>query len=317
MVMNAPTGGQPSGAPAPAGEGQPSNIPAGEGQPAIQPGEGQPSGEPAGSQAGSDDLEFRYSDNTPMTDFFKDYPQYAENPNFNKYKTVKAFAEGHESLISKLGTAIDLPPENATPEQMNEFYNKLGRPETPDKYEFEDKLPEGWKIDEKLDTEYRGLAHEIGLTAAQAQKLRTFYNGAVETAHNSNQKEVQTRLAQDHETNVGKIKEMWGGDYKAKTRIAMNTAKGTLSQETLDYLDATGLGNNAAFVKDFYELSKRFSGDGMPKDGEGDGTKPMTVEIMESEALKILRTPGWENDAALKRKYEELTQQRADILYKE
>lgn len=270
-----------------------------------------------GGQPGGSDLEFRYSDNTPMTDFFKDYPQYAENPNFNKYKTVKAFAEGHESLISKLGTAINLPPEDATPEQMNEFYNKLGRPETPDKYEFEDKLPEGWKIDEKLDTEYRGLAHEIGLTPAQAQKLRTFYNGAVETAYNNNQKDVQTRLAQDHEKNVGLIKEMWGADYKAKTKIAMNTAKGVLSQDTLDYLDATGLGNNAAFVKDFYELSKRFGGDSRLIDGEGDAPKPRTIEVMESEAMQILRTPGWENDPALKRKYEELTQQRADILYKE
>lgn len=296
---------------APAGDGQPSGQ-INDQQGGMPAGEGQPSGQLDGS-----DLEFRYSDNTPMTDFFKDYPQYAENPNFNKYKTVKAFAEGHESLISKLGTAINLPPENATPEQMNEFYNKLGRPETPDKYEFEDKLPEGWKIDEKLDTEYRGLAHEIGLTAEQAQKLRTFYNGAVETAYNGNQKEVQTRLAQDHEKNVGLIKEMWGGDYKAKTKIAMNTAKSVLSQDTLDYLDATGLGNNAAFVKDFYELSKRFGGDSKFIDGEGDAPKPRTIEVMESEAMQILRTPGWENDPALKRKYEELTQQRADILYKE
>ena len=298
-------------------EGQPGGVPAGsqpisEGQPPID-------SQPAGRQSnGSEDIDFRYSEVTPMTEFFKDYPQYAENPNFNKYKTVKAFVEGHESLISKLGTAIEVPGEGATQDQLDEFYNKLGRPETPDKYEFEDKLPEGWEIDTKLDAEYRELAHAIGLTAKQAQGLRTFYNSAVETAYNGNQKDVQTRLAQDHETNVGKIKEMWGGDYKAKTKIAMNTARGVLSQDTLDYLDATGLGNNATFVKDFYELSKRFSGDSMPIGGDGgDGNKPMTIEIMESEAMKILRTPGWENDPALKRKYGELTQQRADMLYKE
>lgn len=308
------TEGQPQGNP----EGTPSANP--EGQPQGNP-EGTPSdnpeGQPQGNPSSNDDLTFRYSDTTPMTEFLKEYPQYAENPNFNKYKTVKDFAEGHESLISKLGTTISMPGENATQEQLNDFYNKLGRPEAPDKYEFEDKLPEGWKINEELDTEYRGLAHSIGLTAKQAQELRAFYNTAVETAHTNNTKEVQERLAKDHEVNVGKIKEMWGADYKAKTTIALNTAKSVLSQDTLDYLDATGLGNNATFVKDFYELSKRFSGDTMPVDGDGGPVQPRTIEIMESEAMKILRTPGWENDPALKRKYAELTQQRADILYKE
>lgn len=317
MAINPPAGGAPSGAPAggqPSGDGQP---PVGDGQPTGgQPtGDGQPPADVPPS--GNDDLSFRYSDNTPMSEFLKEYPQYSENPNFNKYKTVKAFAEGHESLISKLGTTVELPGEDATPEQLSEFYNKLGRPETPDKYEFEDKLPEGWTISEALDTEYRGLAHEIGLTPKQAQQLRTFYNTAVETAHTNNSKEVQTRLAQDHEVNVEKIKEIWGADYKAKTRIAMNTAKGILSQDTLDYLDATGLGNSATFVKDFYELSKRFSGDGPPIDNGGTPPQPRTLEIMESEAMQILRTPGWENDPELKRKYGELTQQRADILYQE
>ena len=267
-----------------------------------------------GNQQGGD-LNFRYSDSTPMTEFFRDYPQYAQNPNFNKYRTVKAFAEGHEALLSKLGTAVNIPNQYSTKEQIDEFYNKLGRPETPEAYEFKDDLPEGWSIDQALDKEYRSLAHEIGLSATQAQKLRAFYNTAVETAYNNNQKEVQTRLAESHDKNVAAIKEMWGGDYQAKTRIAMTTARQVLSQETLDYLDATGLGNNANIVRDFYELSKRLSGQSGLRDGDNYRPAP-TLETMEAEAMKILRTPGWENDPALKRKYEELTQQRADILYK-
>lgn len=260
---------------------------------------------------------FRYSDATPMSEFFRDYPQYADNPNFNKYKTVKAFAEGHEALLSKLGTTVTIPNQDSTPEQWNEFYTKIGRPESPDKYEFEDNLPEGLEIDEKLDGDYRALAHEIGLTASQAQKLRAFYNGAVETAYNANQKEVQTRLAESHEKNVAEIKEMWGPDYKAKTRIAINTAKQVLSQDTLDYLDATGLGNNAKFVKDFYELSKKLSGDNRFIDGQQTIKQAQTLDEMESEAMKILRTQGWENDPHLKNRYEELTQKRADLMYRE
>lgn len=258
---------------------------------------------------------FRYSDSTPMTEFFRDYPQYAQNPNFNKYSTVKAFAEGHEALLSKLGTSVNIPNETSTPEQWNEFYTKLGRPESADKYAFEDSLPEGLEIDEKLDADYRALAFEIGLTSSQAQKLRAFYNGAVETAYNANQKDVQTRLAEATEKAITEIKDMWGADYKAKTKIAMNTARNVLSQATLDYLDATGLGNNPKLIKDFYELSKRLSGDSHLVNGEKAYAPPQTLESMESEAMKILRTRGWENDPMLKQKYEELTQKRADLKY--
>lgn len=268
-------------------------------------------------QGGSDDAKmFRYSDTTSMQEFFRDYPQYANNPNFTKYKTVKDFASGYESLVSRLGTAVNIPNQYSTQEQIDEFYNKLGRPESADNYQFQDKLPEGFEIDEKLDASYRDLAYQIGLTSTQAQKLRDFYNSAVEAAYLGNQKEVQTRLAQAHEQNVNEIKEMWGGDYKAKTKIAMNTARAVLSQDTLDYLDATGLGNNAKLIADFYELSKKLSGDNHLVDGGGYIPQEPTLENLESESMKILRTPNWMNDPALKRRYEELTQQRADILYK-
>lgn len=295
------------------GEGQ--NNPQGQpqGEPQGQP-QGQPQGEPQGLNNEDKNL-FRYSDETPMSEFFKDYPQYADNPNFNKYKTIKAFAEGHDALLSKLGTSVSIPNNESTPEQWNEFYSKLGRPESADKYEFEDKLPEGLEIDEKLDGDYRNLAYEIGLTSTQAQKLREFYNSAVEAAYLGNKKEVETRLADEHSKNVAAIKDMWGADYKAKTKIAMNVARQVLSQDTLDYLDATGLGNNAKFIKDFYELSKRLSGDNRIIDGQPNYNKPQTLESMESEAMKILRTSGWQNDPVLKNRYEELTQLRGDLKY--
>lgn len=283
-------------------------------------GQGQGQGNPGGfgnnqGQGDGGDLNLRFSEQTTMADFLKEYPQYANNKNFTKYNNVKDFMAGHESLVSHLGNSISIPNETSTQDDWNSFYDKLGRPASPADYKFEDKLPEGLTIDEGLDKSYRTLAHEIGLTGTQAQKLRAFYNSAVEAAYLGNQKEVQTRLAEAHGNNVREIKQMWGGDYQAKTKIAMQTARSVLSQDTLDYLDATGLGNNAKLVADFYELSKRLQGDNRIIDGDYNYEGP-TLESMESEAFKILRTPNWQNDPALKRKYEQLTQQRADILYK-
>ena len=296
------------------GEGQGQNQGQGQGQNQGGFGAGQVQGQGDGN-TGSGDLNLKFSEQTSMSDFLKDYPQYANNKNFTKYNNVKDFMAGHESLVSHLGNSISIPNETSTQDDWNAFYDKLGRPTSADEYKFEDKLPEGWEIDKQLDRGYRDLAYEIGLNNTQAQKLREFYNTAVENAYKINQKETQTRLAELHETNVKEIKQMWGGDYQAKTKIAMNTARAILSQDTLDYLDATGLGNNAKLVRDFYELSKRLQGDSRQFNGEG--YTPPTLEDLESESFKILRTPNWQNDPALKRKYEQLTQQRADMLYKE
>lgn len=278
-------------------------------------GAGQGQGQGDGNN-GSGDLNLRYSEQTSMADFLKDYPQYANNKNFTKYNNVKDFMAGHESLVSHLGNSISIPNDYSSQDDWNSFYDKLGRPATAADYKFQDNLPDGLEIDDQLDKGYRDLAYQIGLNNTQAQKLRDFYNTAVEAAYTANQKEVQTRLSEIHDANVREIKQMWGGDYQAKTKIAMNTARAILSQDTLDYLDATGLGNNAKLVKDFYELSKRLQGDGRNIDGDYNYEGP-TLESMESEAMKILRTPNWQNDPALKRRYEQLTQQRADILYKQ
>lgn len=285
----------------------------GQGQGQMQ---GQGQGQEGNNQQDQGDLDLRFSAQTSMSDFLKEYPQYANNSNFTKYNNVKDFMAGHESLVKHLGNAVSIPNETSTQDDWNAFYDKLGRPASAAEYKFQDKLPEGLEIDDQLDKNYRDLAYQIGLNNTQAQKLREFYNTAVEAAYNANQKEVQTHLSKIHDANVREIKQMWGGDYQAKTKIAMQTARAILSQETLDYLDATGLGNNAKLVRDFYELSKKLQGDSRNIDGDYNFEGP-TLESMESEAFKILRTPNWQNDPALKRKYEQLTQQRADILYKQ
>lgn len=302
------------------GEGEGQGQGQGQGQGGYNPGGfGQGQGQGQGNdgyQQGSGDLNLSYSEQTSMSDFLKEYPQYANNRNFTKYNSVKDFMAGHDSLVSHLGNSISIPNETSTQDDWNSFYDKLGRPATAADYKFQDDLPDGLEIDDQLDKNYRDLAYQIGLNNTQAQKLRAFYNTAVAAAHEANQKQVQTYLAETHDANVREIKQMWGGDYQAKTKIAMQTARAILSQDTLDYLDATGLGNNAKLVKDFYELSKRLQGDGRQIDGDYDYQGP-TLESMESEAFKILRTPNWSNDPALKRRYEQLTQQRADILYKQ
>lgn len=76
-----------------------------------------------------------------------------------------------------LGNAIRIPGKDATPEERNAFLNKLGRPETADKYAFSvpKDMPEELPYDGEAAKAYAKEAHELGLSQEQASKLHDWF----------------------------------------------------------------------------------------------------------------------------------------------
>lgn len=83
---------------------------------------------------------------------------------------------------------LTLPGKDATPEQWAEFYGKIGRPETPDGYEFQ--VPDGG--DKALMADVAATMHEFGLTKEQAQGLHAKLS---EKVAEREAKAEETRLA--------------------------------------------------------------------------------------------------------------------------
>jgi hypothetical protein len=94
-----------------------------------------------------------------------------------KFKTedgIQNLAKSYMELEKWKGSAIRLPGDNATEQDVQDFRRKLGIPETPDKYEFKYKEHELVKFNEEQDKTWKALAHKIGLTPKQAQELADF-----------------------------------------------------------------------------------------------------------------------------------------------
>lgn len=97
-----------------------------------------------------------------------------------QWKTADDAMRSYRELETHASKALHMPGENATAEDWNAFYGKLGRPETADKYELKlntEAVPEGFPYDEKSAIEFRTWAHEAGLTLAQAQTLHDKFVG--------------------------------------------------------------------------------------------------------------------------------------------
>src|SRR5690606_8597707 len=99
--------------------------------------------------------------------FYEDSNAYVSNKGWKEpsdllmsYRNLEKFAGGAKNLL-------ELPPEDASPEVLDAFYSKLGRPANPDEYGLQP--PQGG--DPELTNWFKGTAHKLGLSAKQAQAL--------------------------------------------------------------------------------------------------------------------------------------------------
>ena len=132
-----------------------------------------------------------------------------------------------------------------------EVYNKLGRPETADKYEAT--IPKEYQqyYQENSLNEFKNIAHEIGLNNEQVNKLLDFQNKKIEyeKQNQSSQLEIQKQETQ----NV--LKKEWGFDYDKKVRQA-HRALEVYGDEEIKQLMNTEAGNNPAVIRLFARLGE-------------------------------------------------------------
>ena len=202
--------------------------------------------------------------------------EFSKDPNVVKYKDVGEFVKGHVNLSKKIGEkGVLLPKPGAAPEELNSFYNQLGRPETPDKYQF--KNPDGMHKAVQSTPEFqKGFAsfvHKHGLTQSQAdgvyqEYLKMWSDGATKQEQSSieNTKKAETEL-----------RNRWGADYDKNVQIAKKIAGKN------DKLTKKEWVNDPDFIEFVGDLGKNFSEDSISNVGKG------TSELSPDEAMKQIR----------------------------
>jgi hypothetical protein len=176
------------------------------------------------------------------------------------YRNLEKFAGGAKNLL-------ELPPEGATPEQLDAFYSKLGRPGNPDEYGLD--VPQGG--DPELTNWFKGTAHKLGLTATQAKALYSEWNGMSGTM----QEKLQTQRAQETEAELRSLKGEWGQAYDTHVAAGRRAvqALGLDAARLSAYEDKLGTGE---MLKLFATLGSKMGEDSF-EGGRGDagfGTTP-------------------------------------------
>jgi hypothetical protein len=185
--------------------------------------------------------------------------EYRSNPNIEKFTELDALAKSYINAVSMIGTdKIPLPGKTATDEQWNEVYNKLGRPESADKYTLELKTDVA-PIDENVIKGFAQNAHKLGLNNKQAQGILEFYKQTLEGS--AKEMSVNMETAQAEATNT--LRSEWGKTYDENLRKASSVAQTYLEPELLDtqLRDGSRLGDNPKIIKAFANIANLLSED--------------------------------------------------------
>lgn len=161
-------------------------------------GEGAGGAEGAGSAiesgAASEGTEGQGSGVTPAPDYRSLLPDgLGQDPVFERLDSVEKLAIEHKNLQKVLGgPKMPRPAENWGEQEWSRFWEELGRPPSPDGYDFQEvSPPEGVEIDEGFRNDMVAHMHKLGLTQDQAKGVMAAYFDAVGQRAGSIQGEVE------------------------------------------------------------------------------------------------------------------------------
>lgn len=160
---------------------------------------------------------------------------------------LNTFVKNAVETKRMVGNAVRIPGENATPEEISSFYEKLGRPKEFTEYAPPEdaKLPDGVSIPDSIMDAAKKAFHDAGLSTSQAQKIFGWYFNHINEAAAQNQAQRQQTL--DEQINA--LKDEWGQKYSLKLDAAKAVVKKFGDENFSKWLDETGMGSNPAFIK--------------------------------------------------------------------
>lgn len=204
-----------------------------------------------------------------------------QDPTLGRYKSLDDLARGHLETKRKLSEKGLIPPKDEDPDSVkDEFWNALGRPETPEAYDLgnEEEI-----LDPEAVRELLPSAHKLGLTQKQLQ-------GLLETYSEGQERRLQFMLqhqADQEKTWEEELRKQWGMAYDKKLEAAgrvMKAFAGTAGLVEIAGAIIPGqgrVGNHPAFLN---LLAKIAEGSGEHEGLIGESVRSMTKSPEEAQA---------------------------------
>ena len=170
--------------------------------------------------------------------------EFRKDPNIEKFTEIDALAKSYINATKMIGQdKVSVPTNNSTEEAWNEVYDKLGRPESAEKY----------SLDDNAVKQFAETSHKLGLNNKQAQGLLEFYKTNMEGTAQQAKIDTETAQAQAEQA----LRSEWGREFDTKVKQAGSLAKANIKPEVLDMTlsNGTRLGDHPEIIKGFAKIA--------------------------------------------------------------
>ena len=217
--------------------------------------------------------------------------EFRTNPNIEKFTEIDALAKSYINATKMIGQdKVAVPNKNSTEDQWNEVYDKLGRPESADKYSLDiksDVVP----FDDGAIKQFAENAHKLGLSNTQAQGVLEFYKNSMEGTAQQSQVNTETAQVQAEQ----QLRQEWGREFENNVKKAGALAKANLNTDILDLELKNGMrvGDHPELIKGFAKIASMMSEDKIVLSENESADKSTDLESQISTITNNREGPYW------------------------
>jgi hypothetical protein len=198
------------------------------------------------------------------------------HPSLADTKTLESHVRQNIEQAALIGRKGVIPPADDSPEEINRYYNELGRPVKPDLYTFGSLDPASRTPETNgfLDS-LRPVFHESGITDKQADGVTKAWMDIVakDQADKSQAHDERARLT------TADLQKKWGLAYETRHELAKRAGNSLFGEEGMAAFaaaimpDGSRVGNSAGFIENLYENHGQY----MKEDGLVSGSPGSVV----------------------------------------
>ena len=192
--------------------------------------------------------------------------EYGTDASTTNFKSIDDLAKSYIYTKKALGSKVAMPNEESSEEEWNEFYLKLGRPETADGYELgveeeyakllqDDKSKEQYAQSEKS---FKDKMHKLGIPAKTANKLWLDSQKEYLTNASANQKAMKEAV--DNEWKAWR-NDVGNDSVDKQVKLAKSVAATFLDEDGLQWANNSGLLKNTRVMKFLAKIGESMSED--------------------------------------------------------
>lgn len=181
---------------------------------------------------------------------------------------------------------VTLPNEYSSKEEIEAFYNKIGRPEKPEGYDLKYSEED---FDKDSIEGFKKFAHENGILPKQLQAMVNYFKESAGQARIKIAEEMKTKAAQE----IGELKKEWGEAWDRKTAAA-NLVLRELGDENFDkWLGDSGLRGSTQLIRFLAKVGETLKEGKIVGKSEKNAFTGMTPQEIDEQIQKNQTHPAY------------------------